>query len=432
MNNTNNEKQKKMLLILPLLAIPFATMFFWALGGGKPAQAQQTKADIKGLNMQLPGAKLKNDSAENKLGFYEQAEKDSLKYKQARKDDPYYKENGGTDIKKDSVTRSGTGIILSTYSNQIGSSFSGRPASASAAMLAADEQQINQKLSQIRQQINQPPQPNTAGIPPGQTYSTDSDLSHLQETMQKLNSANTPDPQMEQLSGMLDKILDIEHPELARQKIKARSEKEKGIVLPVSTGYNGVDETLMRGTPDSTGDSIPYNAFQSNGFYGLDQPEERQSDNSVAAIVHETQTLMSGSTVKLRLLQDIYINGRLIPRGNFVFGSCTIEGERLNVDVRTIRYHNSIFPVSMRVFDQDGLPGIYVPGAITRDAVKEGTDQAVQSYDPLSYDPSLGAQAATAGISIAKGIFSKKVKLIKVIVKAGYSVFLLNGNQFNQ
>jgi len=57
---------------------------------------------------------------------------------------------------------------------------------------------------------------------------------------------------------------------------------------------------------------------------------------------------------------------------------------------------------------------------------------AIQSYDPMSYDPSLGAQAATAGIAMAKGLFSKKVKLIKVTVKAGYSVLLLNANQLNK
>jgi len=86
----------------------------------------------------------------------------------------------------------------------------------------------------------------------------------------------------------------------------------------------------------------------------------------------------------------------------------------------------------MKVFDQDGLSGIYVPGAIARDAAKEGTDQAIQGYDPLSYDPSLGAQAATAGLTMAKGFFSKKVKLVKVTVKAGYAVLLLNGNQLNK
>jgi len=34
------EKQRKFLLVLPLLVIPFMTMAFWALGGGKKQNSQ--------------------------------------------------------------------------------------------------------------------------------------------------------------------------------------------------------------------------------------------------------------------------------------------------------------------------------------------------------------------------------------------------------
>jgi len=182
---------------------------------------------------------------------------------------------------------------------------------------------------------------------------------------------------------------------------------------------------------DTASHPLSYPSGQ-NGFFGLEQDNVSQTGNAVSAVVHETQTLTAGSTIKLRLLQDIFINGMLIPKETFVFGTCAIQGERLIVDIKTIRFRNSVYPVSMQVFDQDGLSGIYVPGAISRDAAKEGTDQAIQSYDPMSYDPSLGAQAATAGITMAKGFFSKKVKLVKVTVKAGYEVLLLNGNQLNK
>jgi len=87
-------------------------MFFWALGGGKAAHAQEAATQVQGLNMQLPGAKLKNDSAENKLSFYEQAEADSLKFKQLRKDDPYYKADSLKDsVKKNTLNHYDTGII---------------------------------------------------------------------------------------------------------------------------------------------------------------------------------------------------------------------------------------------------------------------------------------------------------------------------------
>jgi hypothetical protein len=39
-------------------------------------------------------------------------------------------------------------------------------------------------------------------------------------------------------------------------------------------------------------------------------------------------------------------------------------------------------------------------------------------------DQSISAQAASAGLQAAKGLFSKKMKLIRVTVKAGYKILL--------
>jgi hypothetical protein len=74
----------------------------------------------------------------------------------------------------------------------------------------------------------------------------------------------------------------------------------------------------------------------------------------------------------------------------------------------------------------DGQEGIRVPGAITRDAAKEGADQAVQSLQLMDMNPSLASQAAGAGIETIKGLLGKKAKLVRVTVKAGYPVLLVD------
>ncbi len=55
----NNVKQRKFLLVLPLLAIPFLTMAFWALGGGKGKEKMAVNGP--GLNLDLHDARLKED-----------------------------------------------------------------------------------------------------------------------------------------------------------------------------------------------------------------------------------------------------------------------------------------------------------------------------------------------------------------------------------
>jgi conjugative transposon TraM protein len=128
------------------------------------------------------------------------------------------------------------------------------------------------------------------------------------------------------------------------------------------------------------------------------------------------------------LLNDIYINGSIIPKGNFVFGIASLNGERLEAGINSIRYNNSLYPVKLEVYDMDGLAGIYIPGAITRDVAKQSVDNNLQLMELSTMDPSLKAQAAAAGIGAAKSLLSKKVKQIKVVVKAGYRVLLKDKN----
>ncbi|MBS1525305.1 MAG: conjugative transposon protein TraM [Bacteroidetes bacterium] len=414
MTTINKQAQKKFLLALPLLVVPFLTLLFWALGGGKQANAVAANPN-KGLNTQLPGAQLKDNSKEDKLSFYSQAEGDSLKFKQAQKDDPYY--NKSSNATSDS-TASHSGIIGSA--NQFAGKGYNYPVSENSQSLQRNEQAINDRLAALNRQINQ--QSETTTTASSQPGSTGEEAAKLQETISKINSSSAPDPEMKQLGGMLDKIMEIQHPDLVQQKLKEESEKNRGSALPVSdAGKSNV--SLMS--------EVSAEQPQQNGFYGLDDNAGKQLNNAVAAVVHETQTLTSGATIKLRLLQDIFISGQLIPKDNFVFGTCSVDGDRLSVAIKSIRFGKSVFPVSMKVIDQDGIAGIYVPGAISRDAAKEGADQAIQSLDLYSASPSIGAQAASAGVQAVKGLFSKKVKLIKVTVKAGYSVLLANDNQLN-
>ncbi len=102
--------------------------------------------------------------------------------------------------------------------------------------------------------------------------------------------------------------------------------------------------------------------------------------------------------MKLRLVNDVYIDGVLIPKGTFVFGTASLNGERLVINIKSIRYKNSLYPVDLSVLDIDGMDGIYIPGAITRDVARQSADHAVQNIGLTNLNPSIGVQAASAGI----------------------------------
>ncbi|EHQ24281.1 conjugative transposon protein TraM [Mucilaginibacter paludis] len=420
-NDIKNKRQLKFLLVLPVLVIPFATLFFWSLGGGANAKAGSNQV-ATGLNSRLPGAQLKSDSTENKLSFYQQAEKDSAKIKEAIKDDPYYKRYIKDSTVADTVHKSSNRPVGNSLG--AGNYHAGLITSSSKGTLGQNEAEINRKLAQLQRQVSQPETATVTAAPQPETATQ----SQLQAMVQQMNSSKGEDPELKQLSEMLSQIQEIQNPGLARQRLREQSEKNKGLVFAVSPAEAGEGGSLMPGT-----DTTPANRLlQSNGFFGLQDNNTNSQDNAVPVVIHETQTLTTGATVKMRLLEDLYVGGRLIPKDNFVFGTCSLEGERLTVEVKTIRYQASVYPVSLSVFDQDGLAGLYIPGAITRDAAKQGADQAIQGLDIYSMSPSVGAQAASAGIQAAKGLFSKKAKLVKVTVKAGYGILLVNSNQLSQ
>lgn len=432
------KKQRKFLLVLPLLVLPFITMVFWALGGGQGIQNSPEKKQQKGFNTQLPEAKLPAGNLD-KMSLYHIAEQDSLALKEARAQDPYagYRDPQANDYIGDTNVQG-----YGSYNSSSNDVFDGGTGLYSSH--DPNEIKVQRKLAQLESSLKaQAPDTDlfsTNDLPePVDINEADPTAARLEQMVAGMQQQGSADPELQQLNGMLEKILDIQHPNRIQKQLKVQSEKQKGQVFPVTTATNtGTASLLPRPfIPDLARDSaLPFvTGLQQNGFYDLKQPATQDNlfnQQAIPAVVHETQTLVSGATVKLRLLRDIYINGMLIPKNNFLFGTCSIAGERLNVQVKDIRYGNHIFPVSLTVFDMDGLEGIRVPEAITRDAAKEGADQTIQSLQLMDMNPSLATQAAGAGIETIKGLLGKKTKLVRVTVKSGYPVLLVDQKAMQQ
>ena len=409
------QRQRKMLLVMPLLVLPFITFAFWALGGGKGIDNKASQ-DSTGLNLRLPDAKLKDEKNADKLSFYNEADADSMKRRQVMSNDPYYKDMiaGLQDRKALAPSK-----MLDTIASR-----NGLNTSTGNASTDASEQRIYQKINELNKQINQPEAPQTISknlhqqIPStSNTGDFSNDVDRLQSMMHMANEKPEADPEMQQLNGTLEKIMDIQNPDRVREKVKEASLKNKQQAFAVSK-QSVVDNVSLL----DTGKTIN----RQNGFYSLEKTASDEAQNTVEAVVHEAQVLLNGSVVKMRLLDDMYVNGTLIPKGNFVFGTTQLNDERLEVSISSIRCNNSLFPVKLDIYDMDGLPGIYIPGAISRDVAKQSADNSLQLMELTSMDPSLKAQAATGGITAAKSSLRKKVKQVKVLVKAGYKILLMD------
>lgn len=410
-------RKRKMMLVLPVIVLPFVTMIFWALDGGK---GSEPKANVQtaGLNLNLPDAKLK-DTDGDKLSFYEAAEKDSMKLLEQMRNDPFYLSSPDTISSQLNEVAQMTMASANKYNQRlITSPYGGNTDNP--------EQKLLEKIALLQNQLNQP-KLSTNGTTENETFAVDdaefnSQVNKLEEMMTGMSSGNGEDPEIKQLGNTLDKILDIQHPQRVKDRLKEKSIQQKEVVFPVDKYPKQISISLL--------DTVKRKANSgSTGFYGItDNNEIETSDNAIEAIVPESIILVNGAVLKLRLATDIYVNGVLIPRNNIVSGLVALDNERLQVEINSIRYNNSLFPVKLEVFDLDGLAGIYIPGAISRDVAKQSADNSLQLMELTTLDPSLKAQAAAAGVNTVKSLLSRKVKQVKVMVKAGYKVLLRDKN----
>jgi len=351
MENTSRTPQfyrtRKALLLLPLLAIPILALVFWNFNRKSAAPAS---SQSQGINTSLPGAKFdKHQKPGDKMSFYNQAAQDSAK----RKSD-----NSNPLLQK-------FGFKTNGHSDPV-------PPDQNIA-------QIRQKLADINREISQPQPAALPASRPDQNFNQQ--VSKLEMLMKSLNSGQGSDPQMQQLSKMLEQVQEIQHPELMKPVVKP---------------------------PQAHADS----AFK-----------------AIPAIVDGNQKIVQGGVVRLKLTDTVRIKGGLLSKGQLLFGSCNITNQRLLLDIKNIRLGHAIIPVNLTVFSLDGLPGIPAPEAEISGAAGQGADNALQDMQLLSMDQTVSTEAASAGIDAAKGLLSKKVRRIKVKLKDGFPLLLRNNNQ---
>ena len=424
-------RKRKLLIVMPLLVLPFVTLLFWALGGGKASGGNEQQVQ-EGLNMQLPDASFKEDKTLDKLSYYEKASSDSAKVYELMKNDPYYRSGEETDT---STLLHNDSSLIAIKHNNYNDRYVNRSAYNNSTYSDPNEAKVYNKLAELNKALETAPtqdakaENNNSGSA-NTTNINGRDVNRLEQMMQTMNQKDSADPEMQQLNNVMDKIIDMQHPERVQEKIKQTSAVRKGQVFAVSANSQSTPVSFFGNGSNKKFNDTSRKFNQQNNFYSLEDASTfNDNQNAIEAVVHETQTIVDGSTVKLRLVNDVYINGVLIPKNNFVFGTASLSGERLDININSIRYKNSLFPVELSAFDMDGMAGIYIPGAITNDVAKQSADRAVQDIGFTSINPSVGIQAASAGIEAAKTLFSKKVKLIKVTVKAGYQVLLHDEKQ---
>lgn len=202
----------------------------------------------------------------------------------------------------------------------------------------------------------------------------------------------------------------------------------KAVAMPVGQVRERVVSSLAQ--PMSDAEFVAgYTDERNFGFNTAIGTTDEEGKNTIAACVHTDQTITDGQAVRLRLLEPMRLAGRIIPRNTVIVGGARVQGERLGIELTSIEYGGTIIPVELAVFDSDGQEGIFIPGSMEIDAVKEiAANMGSSLGSSINISTNAGAQLAS---DLGKGVIqgtsqyiAKKMRTVKVHLKAGYKVLL--------
>ena len=421
--------QPKLMLLSPLVLTFILAWIFRAVGGGGGVRDEANMAKV--VSMKLPDAKPDvKGKVPDKMDIYAKAAIDSAKYVEALKQDPYAAARvaGAAISGLDSLR-----IMARTGDKRLQTDLSARQ-----LQMETTASEVMQRLNQLKALTQAQGGPAQAGQQPSgwagqsmesyprtmfssQPFRTQPVMGR--EVTQPMSSARQ-DGELGRLEGMLDKIYRVQHPDLASRDtggehievaVLERSRKEESV--HVLSGEGGTGETIT-------------NAFIEIGEKDTNDLH-RFAGDAIPAVVANEQTLTAGTTVALRLTQEAVVRGILIPVGQEVNGVATLSGERLHIAIGSLRVGQTLVNVSLQVYDLDGLQGIRVPRALSRDVSKQSADEALGGLGIASVDQNLSAQAASAGLQFAKSLASRKVRLVRVTLPADYQVLLKNTKSNN-
>ena len=201
---------------------------------------------------------------------------------------------------------------------------------------------------------------------------------------------------------------------------------------PQAQPVQAIRETTVSGLQQPMSDADFIRAYSQPRNYGFNTAVGTgyaMGRNTIAACIHQDQTLTDGQAVKLRLLEPMQAGNIVVPKNTLVAGTAKVQGERLDILVSSIEYSGNIIPVELAVFDTDGQKGLSVPSSMEQEAFNEAMANIGSGLGTsISFARSAGQQVAmdvTRGLlQGTSGYLAKKFRTVKVKLKAGYKVML--------
>lgn len=221
----------------------------------------------------------------------------------------------------------------------------------------------------------------------------------------------------------------------AAEEVESTARSGKAKAQPVGYVTTPVVSALVQPVSDSVMIARMVQSVGGGFHTAVGEAPQQTARNTIKACVHGDQTITSGQSVRLRLLEDMRVGKYVLPRNTLITGEGSIKGERLDIEILQVEHNGTIIPVELTVHDNDGQAGIFIPGSMEASAAKEMAANLGQnlgtsiSITNQSAGDQLLSEVGRGAIQGVSQYISKKMREEKVHLKSGYTLMLYQNNQ---
>lgn len=221
----------------------------------------------------------------------------------------------------------------------------------------------------------------------------------------------------------------------AAEEVETTTRSGKAKAQPVGHVTTPVVSALAQPVSDSVMIARMAQSVGSGFHTAVGEAPKQTARNTIKACVHGDQTIISGQSVRLRLLEAMRVGKYVLPRNTLITGEGSIKGERLDIEILQVEHNGTIIPVELTVHDNDGQAGIFIPGSMEASVAKEMAANLGQnlgtsiSITNQSAGDQLLSEVGRGAIQGVSQYISKKMREEKVHLKSGYTLMLYQNNQ---
>jgi hypothetical protein len=146
---------------------------------------------------------------------------------------------------------------------------------------------------------------------------------------------------------------------------------------------------------------------------------QTKSKGFVEAVISESKTVINGSKIKLRVIEDIIYNDIKIDKNSYLYGIVSLTRNRVRINIGSFKKNRKIIPLAFTVYDTDGFEGIYIPEGIRGEIAQESIGEGLKTADDAIPSGTVGDIGSAVASIVRKGQREKRA-----FIPVNYKIFL--------